>query len=300
MKEVRGMSKTKVVNVNVFYSCSIEGKEMCSYLSLQELFDTIREDYESNKDFKVVKSYNFDPIRIKSIEVSNNTGYYHIIMERLDDRPLSKTTIYGESTGIDLKDNEYIGHEISILYDPLKHTMLIQRNISSLSPSGVERFIDSLYFDYYEEIANFKLVAAVDNRAKGKALNNEIFRRINLKVTGDDADDLLLAVSGSKYEGVESVEIIIATNRSKDAELDHDISKKILTDWVDDDKVEKLSVKTKETEDSPIKEIDLLRHSLKRTLEYTYQEGSELNAYRIYLDMEDLYRNGDDAISLLV
>lgn len=294
------MSRTKVVNINVFYSCAIEEKGICSYLSLQELFDTIREEYKSDNKFKVVKSYNFDPIRIKSVEVSEITGYYHIIMERLDDRPLSKTTIYGESTELDLKENEYIGHEISILYDPLKNAMLVQRNISSLSPSGVERFIDSLYFDYYEELANFKLVAAVDNRAKSKALSNDIFRKITLKVTGEDTDDLLLGVSGTNYEGVESVEIIISTNRAKNAELDYGISKKILEDWVDDDKVEKLSVKTKETEDAPIEEIDLLKHSLKRTLKYSYQEGAELNAYRIYSDMENLYRNGDEAISLLV
>jgi hypothetical protein len=300
MKRGKLMSRTKLVNINVFYSCAFEENEKYSYLSLKELFDTIKEEYEDDNEFKVVKSYNFDPIRIKSVDVSDITGYYHIIMERLDDRPLSKTTIYGDSTDLDLKENEYIGHEISILYDPAKNVMLVQRNISSLSPSGVEKFIDSLYFDYYEEFANFKLVAAIDRRAKTKALNNDIYRKITLKVTGEDTDDLLLGVSGNNYEGVESVEIVISTNRAKDSKLDYSVSKRILENWIDHDKVEKLSVKTKETEDTPIEEIDLLKHSLKRTLKYSYQEGVELNAYRIYSDMENLYRNDDEAISLLV
>nr|WP_068129265.1 DUF6731 family protein [Nosocomiicoccus ampullae] len=294
------MARTKIVNINIFYTCSLEDDGKYSYLPLQELFDTLKNDYESDKEYKVVKNYNFDPIRIKSVEKSNSTGYYHIIMERLDDKPLSKTTIYGESTNIELKDNEYIGHEISILYDPTKHVMLVQRNISSLSPSGVEKFIDSIYFDYYEEYANFKFVAAIDGRAKDKALNNDIYRSIALKVTGDDTDDLLLGISGNKYEGVESVEIIISTNRSKSAELDCQTSKNLLNRWVDDNNVEKLFVKTKETEDSPVEEIDLLKQALKRTLKYSYTEGIELNAHRIYFDMVDLYRNDDDAISLLV
>lgn len=66
-----------------------------------------------------------------------------------------KTTIYGESIDVDLEENEYIGHEVSILYDPFHHTMLIQRNISSLSPSGIERFLIVFYLTILENIATF-------------------------------------------------------------------------------------------------------------------------------------------------
>ena len=78
--------------------------------------------------------------------------------------------------------------------------MLIQRNISSLSPTGIERFIRQLYFDYYEEDIYFKLVTAVDDNATDSALNKEIYRQVALKVNKNSTKDLIVGITEDDYE----------------------------------------------------------------------------------------------------
>ncbi|MBB2508424.1 MULTISPECIES: DUF6731 family protein [Staphylococcus] len=294
------MSKQKLVNINVFYSCELLDEKNCYYIDLSELLDRIKNKYEEDNLYKEVVNLNNDPIRIKKIHKEVDTGYYHIVMERLDDTKYSKTTLYGDPIDIGLENNEYISHEISILYDPAKKVLLIQRNISSLSPSGIEKFLRTLYLDYYEEDIFYNLVTAVDERARTEALNKPIYRKINFKVTGESTNDLLSVVSENEYEGVESIEITITTNRSPKAELDNDTTKKILNKWVDNQEVEKLKVDVKEDAEQTVENIDLLKHALRRSMEYTYSDSSELNSDRIFDDMKNMYRNGDDALSLKV
>ncbi|MCW9140950.1 hypothetical protein NR218_07850 [Staphylococcus sp. SUC_1.2] len=59
------MPKQKIVNFNLFFTCSLENEQEASYLPLSDLFEAIRIDYENDTNYKVVKNYNFDPIRIK-------------------------------------------------------------------------------------------------------------------------------------------------------------------------------------------------------------------------------------------
>lgn len=291
--------RTKLVNINVFYTCEIYNETSAYYVDLSELFNTIKNRYERQPLYKEVANYNYDPIRLRSIETDNN-GYFHIVFERLDNSAYYKTTIFGETEDLNLNDDEYIGHEISVLYDPVKNVMLIQRNISSLSPSGIELFIQQLYFDYYDVDINFKLVTAVDDNASTEALNKGVYRQLILKVDENSAQDLIHSVTDDEYEGVETVELIITTSKAKNSALNTQTTRNILTRWMNSPSIEKLSVRAKQGNDMPIEEIDLLKQALKRTLEYRYEVGNELNATRVFEDMRDIYRNGDDALSLKV
>ncbi|MCD8904343.1 hypothetical protein K2V56_02545 [Staphylococcus chromogenes] len=294
------MSKQKIVNFNVFYTCSIQEKGKAPYVSLTELFETIRKEYEEYPQYKVVKNYNYDPVRIKKIEPPNKNGYYHIVVERLDDTRYQKTTIYGDSIDLELENDEYIGHEISILYDPAKNVMVIQRNFSSLSPSGIEKFIDSILFDYYEKYFSFSLIPAMDNNAFKRARNSKTYKQLTLKVKGQQRDDLLKGLVYGSYDGVETVEIVITANRSKNGELNKTITTSLLDDWHNEEETEKLKVKIIENDDSNVETVDLLRQTIKRSLKYEYREAGELNANSIFLDMVRIYSEDDDAISLIV
>ncbi|PKE16436.1 DUF6731 family protein [Macrococcoides caseolyticum] len=294
------MARTKVVNFNLFFVCSKYSDSEYGYFPLVNLLEKIRRDYERYPNFKLVKNYNFDPIRIKSVSPPQQNGYYHIIMERLDDTKLQKTTVYGDSIDVQLEENEYIGHEISILYDPAKDTMLIQRNISSLSPSGIERFFDSILFDYFEENHNFVLTPAIDNHAYDKAISSSIYRQFAIKVKGEKVDDLIAGLSGNGINGAEYIEIIVSTNKSKNSELDENETQRLLDDWIDDDNIEKLSVKVKDDFDSKVEVIDLIKQAVKRSIIYEYQEAGELNANNIFLDMVRIYSTDDNALSLMI
>lgn len=293
------MTRNKIVNINVLYTCEIYDRENAYYVNLTELFDNIQKRYVNNPLYKEVASYDNDPIRLRSINI-DNFGYYHIVFERLDGSTYYKTTIYGDTEDLDLDEDEYIGHEVSILYDPNQNVMLIQRNISSLSPTGIERFIRQLYFDYYEEDIYFKLVSAVDDNATDSALNKEIYRQVALKVNKNSTKDLIVGITEDDYEGVETVEIIITAKNNNKSQLNTDTTQNILKKWVNDTSVEKLSVRAREGENMPIEDIDLIKQNLKRSLVYRYEQARELDAERVYEDMRNIYRNGDDALSLKV
>lgn len=293
------MARNKIVNINVLYTCEIYDRENAYYVNLTELFDNIQKRYVNNPLYKEVASYDNDPIRLRSINI-DNFGYYHIVFERLDGSTYYKTTIYGDTEDLDLDEDEYIGHEVSILYDPNQNVMLIQRNISSLSPTGIERFIRQLYFDYYEEDIYFKLVTAVDDNATDSALNKEIYRQVALKVNKNSTKDLIVGITEDDYEGVETVEIIITAKNNNKSQLNTDTTQNILKKWVNDTSVEKLSVRAREGENMPIEDIDLIKQNLKRSLVYRYEQARELDAERVYEDMRNIYRNGDDALSLKV
>lgn len=294
------MVKTKIVNFNLFFVCGVVQEDYHEYFPLRDLLDVLIEDYNEFPSYKVVKNYNFDPIRIKSISPPQENGYYHIIMERLDDTKLQKTTIYGESIDVDLEENEYIGHEVSILYDPFHHTMLIQRNISSLSPSGIERFFDSVLFDYTGEYCNFSLISAIDRNTYDKAQNSNIYRQFAIKVKGNQVDDLIRGLSSNSIDGAEYIEIIVSTKKSKKSELNQFRTRQLLDDWANDSNVEKLSVKVKDDFDSKVESIDLIHQAIKRSLIYEYREAGQLNAQNIFLDMVRIYRDDDNALSLMI
>jgi hypothetical protein len=79
---------------------------------------------------------------------------------------------------IELEDDEFIGEDVSMLYDPKLNVVMLQRNIHSLGPSGIEKYINLLWNSEKEEIY---LRPIYYPNSFDKAMEAKIYRKIMVR-----------------------------------------------------------------------------------------------------------------------
>lgn len=286
------MSISKVVNFNFFRPCTTEeGRTVL--LNLTDLFETVRLRYlnakENNEtDYKVIYSYNDEPARLSEISVDPSNGIYHLIFERLTYILPNRTTLHGDSTAVELDEEEFIGHEVSVLYDSEHHILMVQRNRASLSPSGIEICLHTLV-NKFEVTSNFDLAIISDPEAKRRAIRQSSYRKIHMKVTGAKADGLIEKFWGKKNTGIDNVEIVLSSGLKKDDEINNQFAKEILEDYMDDREVKGLKIRAREYEGELVEPIDLIDHKVQRSASLSLDDSRQINPYRIYDEMVALY-----------
>lgn len=283
------------VSFQMFFTCSYllnSDEENPAYENIKPLFDSVKKLYDQDNKFKEVYNYNMDPIRLKELTNDDINKYYHIVIERLDDSVLSKTTIYGESEDLTLGNEEYIGHEINILYDYQNNIMLLQNNVSSLSRKGIELFINSLLFNYKKDDdfdIVFTLVPAIDKNSFQKAANKKVFNTLGVEIMGKEDNDYDLFNLHEEFENIGSIEIIIKS-KSKSKPLSMNTTRDLLNKWSSDsDMPKKLWIKGRDEEDESLELINLLKQTIKFYNDFEFRKGQRLRSDKIYYEMKRLY-----------
>ncbi|MBX4145953.1 DUF6731 family protein [Paenibacillus lautus] len=289
------MAKAKKVGFNFFkpYIRTDKGDEI---INLKPVLDLVKEKYEVEKgkpdetkgEWKYVYDYKGEPARLSDITVDPGNGFYHLIFERLDYVVPKYTTLHGDSKAIELEDDEYIGREVSVLYDPENHILMIQRNKDSLGPAGIEIFLRTLLIKS-ETVKNFELVIITDSTAKKRAFNQTAYRKFQLKITGAAADGLVEKLRGRKVEGIDSVEITFSTSSKKQDKLEDDFSKSILEEYVENNDVQKFKIRARQEEDSIIEPIDLIDHKLLAYTVFRFDKDRSLNPVSVFEEMTRIY-----------
>ncbi|MCE2550341.1 DUF6731 family protein, partial [Enterococcus faecalis] len=77
---------------------------------------------------------------------------------------------------IPLNPGEYIAEDISCLYDRELSVLMVQRNIHSLSHSGIEDY----FTEMSDDLVEIELLPVVNKEIISKALANEKFRKLEL------------------------------------------------------------------------------------------------------------------------
>ncbi|MGE7091192.1 DUF6731 family protein [Lysinibacillus sp. NPDC048646] len=292
------MSKKKPIGFN-FFRPIIKQKNKDYYFSFKEVFEEIRikyvkgrENKESGKDddYKLVYVYNNEPARLADIDIDVETQYYHLVFERLDYQVPSRTTLHGDSKALDLDPDEYIGIDVSVLYDSVNHIFMIQRNRNSLGPTGIALFLNTMVQDLLEKVnASFDLAIVSDNSAKTRALKQKAYRKLNFKVTGNKAKGIIEKFTKKEGVGVDSVEIIFSSSLSKKAEIESDFVKEFLEEYVDDSDVKKLKIRAREDDESVIEPIDLIDHKMQTFCDFEIDNKRHLNPISVFEKMKIKY-----------
>ncbi|MBD8135766.1 hypothetical protein IFR10_09455 [Bacillus sp. CFBP 13597] len=291
------MAKVKKVGFN-FFRPIIEkenGDEV--FINLKPLFDIIKKNYQSAREskiaeeYKYVYTYNNEPARLADITIDVDTQYYHLIFERLDYQLPNRTTLHGESKMLDLQEDEFIGIDVSVLYDSENHIMMIQRNRSSLGPAGIEKFIRTLLQTTGEE-GTFNLAIVSDTTAKRRAFNQSSYRKIQMKIIGTKADGLVEKLFSKNAGGIESVEISFNSKTGKNDKLDDEFSKRILEEYIDNDEVVRLQIRAREEEEGIVEPLDLIDHKMQTYIMFDFIGDRQLNAISVFYEMTNKYING--------
>ncbi|TPE65925.1 DUF6731 family protein [Halalkalibacterium halodurans] len=296
------MAKSKLVGFNFFRPKCTNEKGKITNINLVPLFEELRKRYQKGKEtatdvtkkteYKIVYNYNGEPVRLSNIELDVNSQYYHLLFERLHYDLPNKTTLHGESEVLDLSKEEYIGHEVSVLYDPYTHVLMIQRNRNSLGPSAIEQIFKALLSEA-GTTNNFVMPMISDKGAKKRAFKQSAYRKIQMKVVGAQANGIVEKLTGKKAEGLDFVEIQFSTSPARIDSLDQEFSKEILQRYSEKDEVKKLSIRARENDDSPVEPIDLIDHKLQAYTHMKLDPKRKLNPFAVFANMVKIYNDSE-------
>lgn len=273
-----------------YFSIFTEENGVEKAIDITNLLEEIRLRYLENQDGseeKIIYNYKGEPAKLAGISVDNNQ-YYHLWFERLLNYQLPIiTTLHGDADEIEIDENEYVGHEVNVLYDARKNVLMIQRNRDSLGPTAIEAVLKMLVTE--SELASvFYTRIILDQSAKRRGLNKELVRRFQYKVSGEKAKSIVNKIFGND-EGIQNIEIILTSGSKKLDTIDSDIITPLLNRLINDEDVSKLQINGKETEDSRVEKIDLLNHKLQSTLSFDYRESRRINPYKVFEKMLECY-----------
>lgn len=292
-------NKTKHCNLEPFFE-KIRLKYVEAKTSLEEDINDSEENINDSEDeisvleddsneYKLVYTYNGEPARLADISIDVATQYYHLVFERLDYQVPNRTTLHGDSKALDLGEDEYIGIDVNVLYDPQNHVLMIQRNRSSLGPSGIETFIRTILLNNTEGEENFNLAIIADTSAKKRAFNQSAYRKIQMKVTGAKAAGIVEKLTDKQKVNVDSVEITFNSKIERKGSLDEEFSKEVLKEYLGDNDVTMLKIRAKEQEDGIVEPIDLIDHKLQTYTTFNFRKKRQLLPESVFQEMIKKY-----------
>lgn len=206
----------------------------------------------------------------------------------------SKAKKDSKTVPVDLDDDEYIGENVSAIYDQSCNLIMIQRNRYSLGPSAIEEYFN--HFCNPNEEIHLRPIYVTDMEKRIKSAKT--VRKLRLKfadvktasenVTGKSLKKWLNAFDD--YDTI-SGEIVLTVGRKRKATLGGNL--KGLVEEIYDNEVfishAEASIKKTELADNEI--IDLFNDNAHDIATFTVPPRAVLNHEAVILKMEQLYNN---------
>lgn len=196
-----------------------------------------------------------------------------------------------------LSPGEYIAEDISCLYDVELRLLMIQRNIHSLSVSGLEAYLD----EFKDDDVEISLQFVSDKEIIDSALKNSKFRKLELRSASANEDtkmgllknvispfmDMFSGFGGTNF----SIEIS-AGRTGEDLSVDQ---VKSILEAIRNDKslFSSALVSAKSSASVPIEKYDLINGKLYVYRKYDLPEGSFLNPNSVIEDIGPFYYNSE-------
>lgn len=261
--------KKRLVNFDFFRVCVFEDKKEHKLYDMLALLDYINKLNLEDRNI-VIQG---EQARLSKISLHQDKPYelFQLNLCRLrEDTPGITSTISSELSNIPLEENEYIAEDINILYDNGHHVMMIQRNIHSLSATGLQVYLQNM-LEQMDPNNNLtiSLEPILDIYALKKAKSKDLYRKITLRVATNKVGKLLDDPIGRSFEQLESIEgatieITISSESKKKSKLKTgEIRKIIETIEQERELYSKAEISGKDSEDSTIEKFDLLKGKLR-------------------------------------
>lgn len=206
-----------------------------------------------------------DKARIQKLIKHKITNIWEIQMLRLKETA-SFSGIASDSGDFilhNLDDGKYVGESTTVLYDPVNHLLLIQRNYGSLTPSGFEKYLNNSIKNI--EIF-FNVVMKKDSDIDDILSNIDLFRNIDIGMTflGDESyngnSELISTLYAMSKKGARNVRATLTVGQGalKKDTLSPGLSRETINELYSDKKTTKLSFKYKDNLDTNVETLDLL------------------------------------------
>lgn len=204
---------------------------------------------------------------------------------------------------IELEDDEYIGEEVSALYDDSNHVLMLQRNMHSLGPEGIEEYLNLLWGSEEETIY---LRPITPPNAFDLAREASEYRRINIRLadinthTESKISSLFksplknIISSFDDYKGI-NAQVTITMGNVRNESLDEKTISDTLVDIEENPEYfSKAEIAKKDTEDSKVELIDLFAHKAHDFGSFRMEKRETLNHRSVAKEMWTFYGSGED------
>jgi hypothetical protein len=241
---------------------------------------------ETTYDFRGEKA------RIQKVEYDQKNKVWEIQFLRL--REISPPGVAKEDGTFEifhLEDGEYIGESVSALYDKNDCILVLQRNINSLPPSGIEEYLNKCFADLV-----VKLKPIISGSDISKITSDKIYRSIAIGVATKNSN--LLDESSHlgkilkhfyKFEGT-SIKVEVSVGNAK---RDRSLSPGLVNDTVkmlyDNGDTTQLRVNTKDSPDTKVEKIDLLDDRRKDIVEFQISRDKPLTHEVVFPEIKSKY-----------
>ena len=242
---------------------------------VSEILDHLSATNQNQREKLTTEIFGEDVI-IVDMDFDQRNGYYFASLVKL--RPQDRIGIYkygGERRDIRLEDDEFVGEEVSFLYDPSMKIMTLQRNRYGVSASGVEAYFQ--YFsgsgyltlrpvftpDTYQKLLRQKVIHAIETEIA--IPDSEVF--LDGKVEGWAVPDLQKL---KEQLGALKIGMILTVDDARKSKLDFRTAVRLVKGFMSSKQTTKLKTRVRETEKSSIEDLnmfdDLVRIEYWKTL----------------------------------
>lgn len=210
-----------------------------------------------------VRDYHQESARLDR-EWVRDDDYYYLNFVRLRETNIpSRATTTTEAEPLELDDDEFLGEDVTALYDREHNILMLQRNKYSLGVSGIEEYINLLW-----EVDNERIILRpikLDNVEK-KIKEAELYRKLNIRfadipnhefVGNTDSPIRKMIDTFGVYNAI-NAQIIITVGRSSGSTLHSETVHESFNDiYKNKGLISKAEVSAKETDDTKVEVIDL-------------------------------------------
>ncbi|MGM0181512.1 hypothetical protein IGK74_000409 [Enterococcus sp. AZ150] len=258
---------------------------------------------KSNEDKEIFHKQ--EKIRADRIYTDPKTEYGIVHFTRLRETnvPAITQSYVDELQEIGLKKDEYIAEDASCLYDHDINILMIQRNIYSLSPAGIEFYINN-FLDNTCEIVELHPVIYKKAFKRGRGKN--IYRTITMRTSDVQQNSSLdnpISRAFKELEKLEGydIEVVVKATKGKSTKLNKKRVETILEEFEEEKEyLSKAEVGFKESEEASLEKIDLLKGKIFTFLPFSIKPKSFLNQDVVQTDMINEYSRKDGSRQLIL
>ncbi|MDO3680654.1 DUF6731 family protein [Paenibacillus ehimensis] len=269
------------------------------------LFDLVQWMDKAKKKSLEGRTYNYrqEQARLEDAYWDQELGFYFLHLVRLRDTNIpSKARVDSSVEPLELEDDEFIGEEVSALYDENNHVLMLQRNKFSLGPEGIEEYLNLLW-DNDDETIHLRPICPPNAFAIARKASE--YRKINIRfadIKDVDSKKLLhfksplkgIISSYNEYRGL-NAQVIITVGNVKSSSLDN----KTINDTLDDLEenpqfFSKAEITKRDSDDARVEILDLFAHKAHDFGTFRMEKRETLSHYAIAEEMWSIYSGNEE------
>ncbi|GED95574.1 hypothetical protein LBSP_21340 [Lentilactobacillus buchneri subsp. silagei] len=266
-----------------------------------------------------VKSYFGEPVRMDSIHVEpdhEELTYFHLT--RMRDEGIASTTEKTEKlTDLNLSTDDFIAEDANCIFDSKLRVLMLQRNIHSLSQSGLLEYLKLMYSDLHEgKDANISFEPVPDIESVKQALNATKYNQLAVKFASNNVNVLpnmlekFLGVFKATFDSIggDSLSLVISIDRGNKSGLKSAEMRSLINDVKNNKSIfSSVLVKGKQG-DAPVEIYDLIngKYSVYHTFVASKKVGGDkqkrihLNPVSVEEEMIRMYVTVDKCRSVVM